>query len=217
MAVTPITFVKVGTREHMTALHERGELYLNTLEYFRRGEDGLIRFDGDEGLKRIYQGPDVTFTISAFGRTLLTSKGGEGVEAIRLWLKGRNDLNVYCMTEITQLASFPYDDRFLGFGDTCVIVTNRDEFLRRLGAALRARARNFQTRSVEYVPTGKYVGEMGVFRKFDTFAWQREIRIAVDPLVAGGPLRLSVGPLTDVTRLEPVELLQKARFTVRKP
>jgi hypothetical protein len=193
--------LKFGAENHMRALYEHGTVYLNTLEYFRRGEDGRVRFDTDEGLHSIYQGPQVTYRFDVRGETI-HRMGGDDVNALRIWQPGREDVNVYCMTALCEPGDHRLDARFDGFGRACVKINNPKEFLDRFKAAAQSAAESVQPGLVEYVSARGHVGDMGVFRKLDTFAWQSELRIAVEPLVSTrGPIQFTLGSLRDVADL----------------
>lgn len=47
--------IKFGAREHMERLLHEGEVYMNTLAYYREEEKNSARHDPNEGIKRIMQ------------------------------------------------------------------------------------------------------------------------------------------------------------------
>jgi hypothetical protein len=61
---------------------------------------------------------------------------------------------------------------------------------------------------VEYVPKGRYSGDMGPFKKFDRLAYQSEFRFVFAP-GRGKPVRLRVGPLDRVAILVDLENLPR--------
>ena len=46
-------FLKFGSLEHITDMYENGTIYINTIEYFRKHEDGNLRGDSYEGATKI--------------------------------------------------------------------------------------------------------------------------------------------------------------------
>lgn len=73
-------------------------------------------------------------------------------------------------------------------------------------------ARGIRRDLVEYVPK-RYAGDMGAFRKFETFAWQNEFRVGVDPLVArAGHIDLTMGSIGDIAELLPMSVLPGLTF-----
>ena len=77
------------------------------------------------------------------------------------------------------------------------MLTNAEEFLRRVHAVAAQNNVTLKQGLVEYVDRAKHNGPVGIFRKFADFAYQSEFRIAVVP-GAKGPFSLTVGDLSDI-------------------
>lgn len=212
----PYAFLKFGKHRHIDALLRRGALHLKTLDYFRRGDDGNIRYDHDEGLQMIAQGPSMRIDLSVRGQTLLSDAGGKVIRSLRVWQQNTDAINIYCLTALTALGRFPYHPGFARFGPACLLITEVAEFMARVSAAISDRVRNAHSAPVDYVHPAIHAGDMGVFRKFNTYEWQREYRIAVEPLVfTGDAMDIEAGPLTDIAQVLETHRLENAEFLPR--
>lgn len=108
------------------------------------------------------------------------------------------------------------DERNLRFGDTFAVLTNGDEFLRRVKAAAKAKSAgyNLEYRLVEYYDEDTHQGEVGIFRKRTVFSYQSEFRIALIPGV-DRPYSFAVGDLSDITVTGSLrDLNQRMRTTI---
>jgi len=209
----PYAFLKLGKQEHIEALQTRGSMHFETLDYFRRGEDGNVRFDSDEGLHSIIQGPSMKVEFSARGRTFLSDSGGKLVHSLKIMQPNLDAVNIFCLTAILSIGRFPFHPGFRTFGDACLVITDLVEFSRRVRKGIEARVRAADSAPVEYVSPTAHVGDMGRFRKFQRYAWQQEYRIAVEPLIyTGGAMDFDVGSLGDISFMMETERLFDANF-----
>jgi len=193
-----IVLFKLGERRYMERLLHEGELYLNTLDYFRRLEDGTPRSDRDEAVGYNWQMDGGTFEMQdeREWRLVGTLVGGIRVEDPALL-----DANVYSLhARRASQCTEPWKLDYLDFGDTFVLFFNPSEFLERVRRAAQEEGHRLSWGPVEYVDRRKYHGPMGAFRKFEERAVDLEFRILLQP-GAGGPLRLQVGDLTDIAFL----------------
>jgi hypothetical protein len=91
------------------------------------------------------------------------------------------------------------DPRNFAFGDTFVLLKDGDEFLARARKAALESGQTLGCHMVEYVGE-TYSGPMGPFRKYATFAYQSEVRLALLP-GTGEPYKLRLGSLSDIVAL----------------
>jgi hypothetical protein len=89
------------------------------------------------------------------------------------------------------------DLRNLEWGDAFVAFVEADEFLRRVRTEAARRGYQTEVKMVEDVKQSSYKGEMGVFRKYNDFAYQSECRLVVSP-GTGEVVSLRVGDLSDI-------------------
>lgn len=189
--------VKIGEKDHIERLFRSGEMYFKTLGYFRRLEKEQERGDLNEGVSHFMAQSSIK-SLTVDGKLNLPVVG-----PLRIRAKRFDDINVFCMYALKKPGPPELDERCRAFGDTCLLVRNAAEFLRRVKAAFdvyfELSDADFEVNSglVEYVPERTYVGEMGPRKKLDCFAHQSEFRIYVDPGL-GKPLTLTIGSLDDI-------------------
>jgi hypothetical protein len=190
--------LKLGQRDHMEQFR-KGQLYMNTLKYFRDLESDPARADRYEGATHIFQPKDVIMTLSApgFGEIVIDSK--DLAAATTLSMSSELRCNIFCLHATTEPVNgtlFPPEHEW--FGDSMVLVLNTQEFLDRVVAAAKARNVSGRAKRVEYFDDEAYTGKLDRFRKSKCFAHQREYRIALDS-PGTDPLILDVGDITDIT------------------
>lgn len=193
-----IVFLKLGQHLHMERLLHSGELYLNTLGYFRGLEDGTPRSDRDEASGYNWQMDGGTFEIQDGQEWNLV---GTLIGGIRVHDAALLNANIYSLhARRASDCIEPWKLDYLAFGDTFVLFFNPAEFLERVRRAAQEAGYQASWGPVEYVDRRTYHGPMGAFKKFEERAVDSEFRILVQP-GAGGPLRLRVGDLTDIAYL----------------
>jgi len=139
----------------MVALQEVGVVYMNTLDVFWDIEDGGLRGDNLDGVDHMANGVHAE----------LRTPSGEIIPAnITSWtLQTRTaepeKINLFCMYTIHREPNtdpVDPDPRVLEFGDAALIMTNPDEFIRRLASAAGETSRSFKHVLVNYVPTKSF-------------------------------------------------------------
>lgn len=195
---TAMVLLKLGQREHMEQFH-KGQLYMNTLKYFRDLESDPARADLYEGATHIFQPNDAIITFSAPGFREILIDSTDLAAATTLSMNSELCCNIFCLYAITAPVNgtlFPSEHEW--FGDSMVLVLNTQEFLNRVVAAAKARNLSGTRKQVEYFDDEAYTGKWDRFRKSKRFAHQREYRIAIDS-PGTDPLVLDIGDITDIT------------------
>lgn len=201
------TLIKIGKQEHIAALHDEGLLYMNTLPYYWEIEDGEVRGDPHDGIDKLLRGESARISSDDGTEIPVTVIGWN----LRIHPINPDEINLFCMYSLRR-STFPVDDRAHEFGDTALILTRPQEFLDRIGAAMRDQNARGHGDLVEYVPDN-YAGEIGPFRKLQKFSWQSEWRL-VTYHGPKGPRTLSIGCLHDISKIVSVaELNQFVSFT----
>jgi hypothetical protein len=212
--------LKFGEKQHIQAFRDDGLLYMKSLAEFARLELDMARSDCFEGTTNIIQPKHVAdFIIDAskvgFGK--ITVNPLELAGPVRIGLHRTASCNVYCMFAITK----PVDgelvnNKNLQFGDSCVLVLNPTEFLRRVFAAAKDAGLSPRAGLVEYYDAEEYSGETGRFRKRSMFDYQHEFRIVVEP-GSDTPIKLFIDSLFDITSevLPSSEVNQHLDFSTR--
>lgn len=213
-----LTLMKFGAAEHMADLCIYGQLYMQSVKFFRNLEADVVRGDQHEGLRYCGQ-PDVTaLEVKQGGKWLKV----EGIVGPILFRDGRAEVgNIYCMFALrgSHADAFfegrskrPVDVDSLRFGDSAVVFTDGEEFMGRVRAAAEREGLELQYDLVEYVDQATYTGPMGPFRKFSAFAHQSEFRILAKPECETARV-LTVGSLEDIAIVFPrAELNQRLRL-----
>ena len=197
----------------MEELVTQGLVYMPPLSYFVELESDALRADPAEGCTR---------SVAADGFRLDVQVDGEWkpvggiVGPVRFRDGTLSSANVYCTHALLDNgpASF-VDTRNFEFGDTYVVFTDGDEFLRRARAAASRLGIKLEVSLVEYVDETMYTGPMGIFRKYSSFAYQSECRLALLP-GTGAPFSLHVGDLSDIALIgELAQLNKRIRLSER--
>lgn len=211
---------KFGEKEHMEALVNDGELYLQTLGHYADLEH---RERGDE-----YEG--VVTVRSSNGGTLKIRHPKTGKEhSIQLTYSQMREsdsslkaVNVYCLyclqfeeTDSPEIGMRFSVDVINGFGDAAVMIYDVDAFLNRVVKAAEEEGSIVMHRIVRYLDLRDYTGDLGPFRKDSRFSHQNEYRIAVGtPERNGKPIKLNVGSLDGIATLMESDEVQKLKFHV---
>lgn len=188
---------KFGKREHIEEFIRDGLVFMNPLSYFRKLEDDLLRSDESEGATHCIPGKGAKLKMEENGHWLEIGTINGSIIASDGSYK---NTNIFCMYSLMASANGHIDERNFAFGDTCVVLKDADEFLRRVESAARRNNIDIEHRLVSYVNRETYHGAMDAFTKFSDFAYQSEFRIAI----ASGnnqPFSLRVGDLTDISIL----------------
>jgi hypothetical protein len=193
-------FLKFGQREHMEALHYKGELHFESQEFFRKLKGHPGRGDLNEGLLRHY-GPKVSrITVRCEGEEFPFSPGSG---PLKVWRpKGRmpHICSLFGIKKKPIPGILTVAEEWIGFGEAFVAITDTDEFVRRVEKAVESTPWGLSHGPVEYVPQDSYAGEMNAFMKVDDFEYQSEFRIAINlGSPTAEPFNLQIGSLEDIS------------------
>ena len=190
-----LSLFKFGQRDHIEEFVRDGHLYMNTMSYFAALEAKTLRADKDEGSIFCMQSDKAKLSMKIDGEF----KEIPGLLGPILFRENQDQTaNVFCMYALRgSQASKLVDPRIFDFGATYALLTNGDEFLRRVKVAAQNSGKFLQWRLVTYVDRDRYSGRMGIFTKFSSFSYQSEFRIALSPS-DGCPYSLWIGDLSDV-------------------
>jgi|WetSurMetagenome_2_1015567.scaffolds.fasta_scaffold01252_8 hypothetical protein len=193
--------IKFGKKEHIQEFRNNGLLYMNTLATFTQLESDMARGDCFEGSTTIIQPKDaeIVFDASKIGFGKFTVNPLELTGPVRIALNSTASCNIFSMFAITKPTDEKLvDSKNLQFGDSCVLILNPAEFMKRVFQAAKADSLSPTCAPVEYYDANEFSGETGRFRKRSIFAYQNEYRIVVEP-GSDTPIKLFVGSLIDIT------------------
>lgn len=201
-----VGLIKFGAKQHMDALYNEGLLYLNTFSYFKNLEhSGDGRADCFEGTTEYYSGEEfdkmnVTLIIGNKSYTLSRKGGTLGI--------GITDTppqysHLYSMTSIdinwALKNNLLLDERnFAKNKDYVVMIHNPASFLERLQKCLTMRKYTCKSGFIEYIDPDNYSGDIGCFRKFNSYSYQNEWRLALSCYDTQEPLKIYLGSLSDI-------------------
>ncbi len=199
-----------------------GKMYLNSLAYFKRIEDGGVRGDEDEGaimLQREGLIIELTATNRATGEIDTIRMSGHELTSPLVMRPERFDhINVFCMyaghtgalksiseqnvLELKKQLAIPDDCAQLG--KYAVLITNVREFLGRVKAGAKRQEYGVCGGLVRYydpqigsLPTKSEIGT--IFTKRREYEYQKEFRIVIDTGTKdGNPVTLCIGKIHDI-------------------
>jgi hypothetical protein len=205
--------VKFGIAAHLRELRTEGRLFMNELGYFRQLDNDPARGDGDEGLTYCYQPSRTVMEVRATG-------AWQRVGGIAGPIKYREETgatgSLFCMFALRASHAEAFadarrpliDERNVAFGDSAIVITDADEFLRRVTAAVEREGLGLRAGPVEYVSEDSYHGPMGPFRKFSGYSYQSEFRLLVEPCCPGSR-SLTLGSIEDISVMVATENINR--------
>lgn len=174
-----------GKEKHIRSFLEKGEMCFNTMESFRNVEKE--EFAKKNGRNDPHEG---AFSRKYHGNVKIKMIEHDVENAVPIFLDGENfvevdlmnDGNIFSMSSIcqSQLDLKLIDIDISSFGDSLIIITNPNEFIKRVELELKRKNIKFHFGTVKYY-VDDYSGELGgPFDKNKFFEKQREYRIFID-------------------------------------
>jgi hypothetical protein len=178
--------IKFGKLEHIQKLYSEGELFLNTIRYFKKLEDIKLRGDRNENITQNLQPSETTVTIN--GHEIKDFAG-----PITFYIPEEDKYkftHIYCMSLLSIGDKIVNKDRIFNekikeFGTHALIITNIKEFIFRLEQSLiklnelgdiHYKAAHGKIR---YLDLKTHHGDMDIFHKSDIFSFQKEWRVGI--------------------------------------
>lgn len=200
--------IKFGRADHLAALLNHGEVYLNTVGWFRQADGNTERYDSLECASEIHQVTwiklqDEEGNVFEFSRpedSQHTPKHGRLRSAHVLTHSEEIKGNIFSCTgiEVGEGSKFKkLDPRFGQFGDAAILIENPNQFLNRMELALSSLGLEYLLSPVTYYNPNRFVGPLGPFMKKNLHSYQHEVRIWVKSDV-DKPIKLHVGSLRDI-------------------
>jgi len=212
-------FIKLGSAKNIDKLQSAGELYLNTIEYFRDIEKASERQDKHEGISEIKQIDWMRLEVES-GKYLEMSKEKGNLLSGQFRSGSKDHIgNIYCMTALTDqlaLTANKLDPRMIEFGEKMLIITDTDKFLKRLSHALERTKLNCRYGFVEYYDESEYSGELSILNKPIRFKHQNEWRIHIET-EENEPYKLYLGNLEDISTVLDSNSINTLRFGYGEP
>jgi hypothetical protein len=223
----PITlfFIKFFQEEKHADQFIAGELYLNTLAYFKRieNEEDDGRIDSTEAIASWWQPDDILIKLNVpgIGGTKISRKDLAG--PVSMSFDYHNYVHVFCLyamhitgfkllndgkidcseRDVDELRrQLRVDDRCFQFGKHAVVI-NAVPFITKLREILTSQGRKFKYKLVEYHDETVFHGTIPAneipFRKQGRFSYQQEFRICVYPTVmVDSPITIRIGDISSI-------------------
>lgn len=170
-------FIKFGKREHMYNLLHKGEVYLNTSQFYRDCKNPEIG-DSNEGLIQLPL-PDISKI--------------DGVDCwgVNAHIKRFVNKNLYCLycienedikNALNEKQQYEFDlTGFNGFGDCCIVFHYLKPFVEKMEEAIEKEGLKLLGRKlVRYENFDNYSGKIDYFMKDKRFSHQREYRFVIE-------------------------------------
>jgi hypothetical protein len=187
--------VKFGNLEHLESLQTNGEVYMNTLPYFRKIEDDDLRGDPFDSVSEIQRGTKGTITHPETGATFPVTEF-----TLRLGPNEPEKINLFCMYALRpEHGTFPVPEDNFRFGNHALVITNVPVFLDKISIYLREHKITGKADLVEYLDNN-HVGDVGPFKKLKKFSYQSEWRLMCKN-GSGTPIKLKIGSLKNISIL----------------
>ena len=206
--------IKFGAKKHMLDLFENGNLYLNTLDYFKNLEEKGNRADKLETAiaNKVFKEKD-NYTLTIKLKEEIKFK----IVDANLTQYQEFQGNLFCLYSIKLddilNNNYKIDARVLEDENYSysVLITNVSEFLSRVAKELEKREINFSWKLIKYYNPNKDNKNLTVFNKSNEFDFQKEFRIVVKNLKKK-ELILNIGNLKDIATLNRTEILRDLKI-----
>ncbi len=183
--------IKLGNKQNMSALYERGEIYMQTFAYFKKieiGQDGrgdpnenLLKYFNGEALKRNKFKIIANINQENFERTFSPNNGTVSVSIGSLEID--KNTNVFSTSivypEIGKQTQIDFEEQnFAEDKDFAVVIFDIETFKKRIIDALkRLSPLRIYGGKVSYFDPANFGGNVGPLMKTKEYSYQREFRI----------------------------------------
>lgn len=201
--VNILTFIKFGSEKNILDLYENGTIYCNSIEYFRKLEDDLLRGDSYEGTFRITNfppGSEITVKLPNCQEIELTTANLH-LREFYTDIRG----NMYCLTALTReevmnLGTLKLDPKNARFGSHFLLVRNNKQFFDRLIAGFEKENLKIFKDFVKYYDKRSINAELDIFHKSNEFEYQKEFRIIIKN-EGQNPIKIQIGSLKEISQI----------------
>ncbi|MCC3152152.1 hypothetical protein Q3A66_08810 [Hymenobacter sp. BT770] len=194
MEFSLFALIKFGQKVHIQELLDKGVLYMNHVIEFVKIEDAALRGDVDEALISI----EDVFNMDVLLDGVVIAKAAKGCIAVHNNYPVGNIYSMYGLYKTEDLSQISVDARCKKFGDSCLIIHNVGEFLKRVENAALVENKKVLYSPVTYEDKSSYRGKWSLFKKPVLYSYQSEFRLLVKQSDFIGPIILTLGPLNDI-------------------
>lgn len=205
--------IKFGQKEHMEKLIYEGEVFFNTVKYYRDCENSEIG-DTNEGLSFISHLPDGKLWCD--GKCLGETRNHVVKQTEHI--KNKNLFCVFALENQYVLDRMNDDNELLidvynhsGFGTHCVVIMDIPSFTERLLQKIHERNLIVEHQLVYYTDFSSYNGEVTPFMKDIKYKHQCEYRFLVHN-TENESIKFSIGSIKDIAHIIPIGSVLKRTF-----
>ncbi len=185
--------IKFGKYEHVSSLRNQGDIYMNTLPYFRKIEDNDLRGDPFDSVSEIQRGTKGHVLIPSTGQKLQITSF-----ELRIGPNNPEKINLFCMYALRpQHGTYPVPKSNFRFGSHALVIFNVPVFMDKIVTALQENKLKGSSNLVEYIDND-HVGEVGPFKKLNKFSYQSEWRLMCENCTSQ-PRTLKIGSIKDIS------------------
>jgi hypothetical protein len=218
-------FIKFFTEEIYADQFVAGELYLNTLSFFKRiekeGSDG--RFDSTEAVATWWQPDDILIKLNAPGIGSAEISRKDLAAPVSTSIGAQDYVHVFCLYAVHMTGfellengkvkffekgadelrqQLRIDERCFKFGKFAVVIS-AVPFIKKLREALTSQGHKFKDKLVRYYDDTVFHGTIPTsevpFRKQKRFSYQQEYRVCVYPTVMhDSPITIKIGNISSM-------------------
>ncbi len=180
-------FLKFGSEENIKELYEKGTIFMNSREFFRKIEDKELRGDSYEAAREIINYGPGSFIIPSINHTVRYENIHIPSYFSEVW---GNIYSLFCISPETtpEMFDFKMDERVMNFGTHCLVIKDIERFIQSMENKFEFLNYKYFWGIVKYYDKTKINGKISVFEKPKEFCYQKEFRFyiereGIDPIV----------------------------------
>mgnify|MGYP000877935856 FL=1 len=196
---TILSLIKIGKSEYQQALFEKGQIYMQTAQYFKTLEDDEGRGDKLEGAINVEQLTWIKM-LSGDQEILIEKSNGSMIRGNVVTDDLNFNCNIYSMIGLTEddiNIEAPIDLSNSSLGDYFILIYNVREFNKRIKEKLEEMKLKNSWDMVTYYDEYQHEGKLDIFMKSAKFKSQKEIRY-VAFRDENEPLIFEIGNISDI-------------------
>ncbi|MDF3822286.1 hypothetical protein P3G55_20450 [Leptospira sp. 96542] len=187
---TPITLLKFAKKKYLEDSISNNYLFFNRIEYFSNKEKEDYRFDSYEGADEIIQSDQITKLLINYREFDLAPKS----TPVKIFYGNiENFTHICCLSLIYNSATEIenkqriFNPKLFEFGDSFLICLKISELLTEIDAICKIHPNiiKWEIDAVEYTDIKNFNGSWDVFHKPANYAYQTELRIALQMNISG--------------------------------
>jgi hypothetical protein len=204
--------IKVGQYQFMQSLRNKGEVYFNTADFFKKADNNKERFDAYETAEDIDQVEWIKLEDETGKIYNLATEKGKGIHLSNANLVTYNDTikrNVFSCTGVTKENVNEFkkiNPKFSEFGNAVLLIENPHEFFTRIENELKKQRLDYRIGLGNYYNPFTKIGSLSVYDKKEEHSYQHEIRIWIN-YPENKPIIINIGSIKDFTRIFKIEEL----------